>query len=491
MEYVSSIDSNKKVDAAQAIIDGLSPDGGLYTPLFEHRFDLDQLKDLSYQDLSYAIIRHFFADLDLNQLEKDIRDAYDEKFDDPDIVPLAKLNDSYLLELFHGPTYAFKDLALSLLPKLLLNAYRVKDYHKDIAILTATSGDTGKAALESFKDVKHTSITVLYPEDGVSPIQKKQMATSKGDNVYVLAIKGNFDDCQRLVKQAYVSDRIKSECADLILSSANSINIGRLIPQIVYYYKAYFDLVRNKTIRLHDKVNFVVPTGNFGDILAGYLAKKSGLPVNRLICASNTNNVLTDFINTGIYDANRDFYTTISPSMDILVSSNLERLLYLLCEDSGYVKQLMDELKKNKRYEVDESLFKMIRENFSAYYADEEQCLETIKETFEKDGIMIDPHTSVALNAYRQYKAYTDDETISVVLSTASPFKFGKDVLKAFGINEQDPMMAMKILSEMCHKDIPHNLAVLDEMEVRFKESVEIDEGMNMIIEHLKEVADV
>ena len=491
MEYVSSVNSEKRVDAAQAIIDGLSSDGGLYTPLFEHKFDLNELKDLSYQDLSYVIISYFFADLDLDQLRKDIYEAYDEKFDDPDITPLTKLSDSYLLELFHGQTYAFKDLALSLLPKLLLNAYGKKNYRKDIAILTATSGDTGKAALESFRDINHTSITVLYPEDGVSPIQKKQMATSKGDNVYVLAIKGNFDDCQRIVKQAYVSDRIKNECTGLILSSANSINIGRLVPQIVYYYKAYFDLVRNGEISLNDKVNFVVPTGNFGDILAGYLAKMSGLPVNRLICASNSNNVLTDFINTGVYDIRRDFYTTISPSMDILISSNLERLLYLLSEDSDYVKQLMDELKKNRRYEVNEELFTKIRGNFSAYYADEENCLKTIRETFEKDKVMIDPHTAVALNAYRQYKAFSDDETVSIVLSTASPFKFGKDVLKAFDIEEDDPMKAMKILSEMCHRDIPHNLAILDKMEIRFKDSVEISEGMDRIIDHLKEVANV
>ncbi|MBR3252382.1 MAG: threonine synthase [Erysipelotrichaceae bacterium] len=491
MEYVSSINSNKRVDAAQAIIDGLSPDGGLYTPLFEYKFNLDELKDLSYQELSYAIISHFFADLDLEQLKKDIYEAYDEKFDDPEITPLTKLNDSYLLELFHGQTYAFKDLALSLLPKLLLNAYGKKNYHKDIAILTATSGDTGKAALESFKDVRHTSITVLYPEDGVSPIQKKQMATSKGNNVYVLAIKGNFDDCQRIVKQAYVSERIRNECSDLILSSANSINIGRLIPQIVYYYKAYFDLVHKGKIKLNDEVNFVVPTGNFGDILAAYLGKMSGLPVKRLICASNSNNVLTDFINTGIYDINREFYTTISPSMDILVSSNLERLLYLLCQDSSYVKKLMDDLKKNRRYEVNEKLLAMIKESFSAYYANEEECLKTIKETFEKDNVMIDPHTAVALNSCRQYKAATADETALIVLSTASPFKFAKDVLKAFNIKEEDPMKAMKMLSEMCHKEIPHNLAVLDEMEVRFNESVEISEGMDKIIRHLKEVANV
>ena len=491
MDYISSVNSDKRVDCAQAIIDGLSSDGGLYIPLFDHRFDLEELKDLSYQDLAYAIISYFFADLDTARLKKDIFEVYDDKFDDPEITPLTKLNDSYLLELFHGQTYAFKDLALSLLPKLLLNAYGRKNYQKDIAILTATSGDTGKAALESFKDIKHTSITVLYPENGVSPIQKKQMATSKGNNVYVLAIKGNFDDCQRLVKEAYVSPQIKKECDNLILSSANSINIGRLIPQIVYYYKAYFDLVKTDAIKIYDKVNFVVPTGNFGDILAGYLGKMSGLPVNRLICASNSNNVLTDFINTGIYDINRDFYTTISPSMDILISSNLERLIYLLCNDSSYVKKLMDELKQNKRYKINEELLNKIKDNFAAYYANEDECLKTIRDTFESDKVMIDPHTSVALSAYRRYKKETYDDTVSVVLSTASPFKFAKDVLKAFDIDEEDPFKAMKILSKMCVKDIPHNLAVLDEMEIRFKDSIEISQGMDEIIRHLKEVSDV
>ena len=491
MQYVSSIDSKYIADAAQAIIDGLSPDGGLYIPLFDHRFNLDELKDLSYQELAYAIISYFFDDLDPEQLKSDIAQAYDDKFDSIEITPLVRLHDSYLLELFHGQTYAFKDLALSLLPKLLLNAYGKKNCRKDIAILTATSGDTGKAALESFRDIDHTSITVLYPEDGVSPIQKKQMATSKGRNVFVLAVKGNFDDCQRLVKQAYVSDRIKKECGKLILSSANSINIGRLIPQIVYYYKAYFDLLKQGVIKAYDRINFTVPTGNFGDILAGYLAKMSGLPVNRLICASNSNNVLTDFFNTGVYDINRDFHTTISPSMDILISSNLERLLYLLSEDSAYVKQLMEELKTNRRYEINDELLNRIKENFAAYCTDEDECLKTIKGTYEKDHVMIDPHTSVALNAYREYRNKTNDDTPTVVLSTASPFKFAKDVLKALGIEEDDPMKAMKKLSEICGKNIPHNLAVLDEMEIRFKGSIEIDQGVEEIIRHLKEVSNV
>lgn len=487
MKYVSSINTNKVVDSASAIIEGLCEDGGLYTPIFSHTFDLGKLANLSYQELAYEIISYFFSDLDLSQLKEDIYSAYDDKFDDKQITPVRKLNDSYLLELFHGQTSAFKDLALSLLPKLLLNAYHKKNYFKDIAILTATSGDTGKAALESFKDINHTTITVLYPADGVSDIQKKQMCTSKGNNVFVYAVNGNFDDCQRLVKQAYVSSRIKEECPDIVLSSANSINIGRLIPQIVYYYKAYFSLVNNKEIKLNEKVNFAVPTGNFGDILAGYLAKKTGLPINRLICASNSNNVLCDFINTGIYDINRDFYTTISPSMDILISSNLERLLYLLSEDDKYVEKLMKELKANGNYQISDDLLKKIQNEFSGYYASEEECLRTIKETYDEDKIVIDPHTAVALNGYRKYQSESKDDTKTIVLSTASPYKFANNVLKAFDIDEQDSEKAMAILENISNTKIPKNLANLNNMEIRFKECIEVDDGLDFLINHLKE----
>ncbi len=356
-----------------------------------------------------------------------------------------------------------------------------------IAILTATSGDTGKAALAGFKDVENTSITVFYPEIGVSAIQKKQMQTSEGNNVEVIAVKGNFDDCQRMVKQAYEDESVKEACKGVALSSANSINIGRLIAQVTYYYSSYVKLVDEGKIACGDKVNFVVPTGNFGDILAGYFAKMVGLPVEKLICASNSNKVLTDFLNTGIYSVNRDFYTTMSPSMDILVSSNLERLLFMESDyDDQLIVSLMNDLKEKGQFIVEEGLLNKIKNNFVGYWASEEDCGKAMKELYQDNGYLIDPHTSVAVSALKKYQEETGDETVSIVLSTATPYKFSKDVLKSvFGQEVNDDFLAMKKLEELSQVEAPRYLKELEDKEVRFSKVIEVSEGMETIAERM------
>ena len=488
MRYVSSRNDSIEVDSAKALIQGLSQDGGLFTPLLDNeKIDLSSLTDLSYPELAAKIISFFFTDFKEKEILECAKKAYDSKFEDEDIIRLSYARDFSLLELYHGPTSAFKDFALSILPHLLKKAYRKCDCHDKLCILTATSGDTGKAALSAFADVKDTYITVFYPEIGVSDIQKQQMITSKGKNVKVIAVKGNFDDCQKLVKKATTSGII-DKYKNIRFTSANSINIGRLVPQIVYYYAAYLRLVKDKKIAMGDKIDFVVPTGNFGDILAGYLAKQSGLPVRRLVCASNSNNVLTDFFKTGKYDRKRNFINTISPSMDILVSSNLERLLYLVCKDSSMVKKYMNDLDKNGEYTVDEKIMKTINKTFKAYWCSEDECKKIIKTYFQDESLLVDPHTAVAICAFEKYRKETKDQKPCVILSTASPYKFAKDVLDTLGYEINESFAALNLLEEISEVPIPKNLKDLDKAKVRFKETISIKNGMKVIEERLKEI---
>ena len=492
--YISSRNRNDIVTAHQAIITGLSKDGGLYTiEKITAHIDPSEVLHLSYQQTAEKILSAMLDDFTDEEMHACVTGAYDEKFDTPEIVPLPQIKDGWLMELWHGPTCAFKDIALTILPHLLTASIRKDDKKEIISILTATSGDTGKAALEGFKDVPGTAITVFYPEVGVSSIQKKQMATTRGKNVDVIAVKGNFDDCQRMVKQATSDPLVLASLDDVSISSANSINVGRLMPQIVYYYTSYAKLVESSAVACGDPVNFVVPTGNFGDILAGYFAKMLGLPVNRLICASNTNNVLTDFLNTGVYSTHRDFTPTISPSMDILISSNLERLLFMASGyDDAFVSEMMLNLQEKGSYTVPEDIMAKIRETFCGYWTDEDTCRNTIHDLFESEHVLIDPHTAVALAAKKKYTSETGDETPSIILSTASPYKFTHDVLACIDDeNITDDFVAMERLQQLSGVKVPPSLAALKDMPVRFTRSIEISDGMQVIAERMKEIGNV
>ena len=491
MKYESTRNKNTKVLSHQAVIRGLADDGGLFVPeKIDIHFDLEKLCSLSYQEAACEIIHAFLDDYSEEEIRKCVDNAYDDKFSSNEIVPLHLIENGAFMELWHGPTCAFKDVALTILPHLLTAAYKKENRDDTVAILTATSGDTGKAALSGFADVPHTNITVFYPEIGVSPIQKKQMNTSEGKNVEVIAVKGNFDDCQRLVKQSVHDPLVEKNLKGVTISSANSINIGRLVPQIVYYYTAYASLVRKGKIRCGEEINYTVPTGNFGDILAGWLAKETGLPVHKLICASNTNNVLTDFINTGIYDRRRTFHPTISPSMDILISSNLERLLYLLsARNDSLVAELMKELNEKGVYTVPAEIKEKIQKDFSAYWTDEDACRKTIKAAFEEDHALIDPHTAVALHAMRQYQKETGDTRMNVVLSTASPYKFAANVVQSLtGTKPEDDFDAMDQLYQLTGEPIPYSLSTLKDKPVRFTRVIEIKDGIQTIADKMKEL---
>lgn len=493
-KFISSRNKNDSLSSHEAIIRGLAKDGGLYTPeSITNKIDISKLIGKTYQEISEEIISVIFDDFSKEEIHECVYGAYDSKFDNSEIVPITKISDGYLMELWHGPTSAFKDLALTILPRLLTTAYKKENRNDTVAILTATSGDTGKAALSGFADVPHTAITVFYPEIGVSAIQKKQMQTSKGSNVDVIAVKGNFDDCQRMVKEACSSKEVLAVCDNVVISSANSINIGRLVPQIVYYFSSYANLVKNNEINLYDKVNFVVPTGNFGDILAGYLAKLLGLPINKLICASNSNNVLTDFLNTGRYSIDREFHATMSPSMDILISSNLERLLFMISDnDDELVSNLMNQLKENGYYELSENLLSKIKSTFAGYWADENTCINTIHSLFQNEHIIIDPHTSIALSVMRSYKEKTHDSTPCIVLSTASPYKFCKDVLKSISNQEiEDDFEAMDILHKLSNMDIPKGLEELKDLDIRFNRSINKEDGIKVIAKRIEEISHV
>ena len=434
--YHSTRNSEETATASEAILKGLTSDGGLFVPdsIPKLNVSLEDLTQMSYQEIAYAVMKEFLTDFTEEELKTCINNAYDSKFDTEEIAVTKKVDGAYYLELFHGATIAFKDMALSILPHLLVTSARKNNVKNEIVILTATSGDTGKAALAGFADVPGTKIIVFYPKSGVSPIQEKQMVTQKGDNTYVIGIKGNFDDAQTGVKKMFSNKELAKVMNDngFQFSSANSINWGRLLPQIVYYISAYCDLVNDGKIELGDKINVVVPTGNFGNILASYYASLMGLPINKFICASNSNNVLTDFIKTGVYDKNRNFYTTISPSMDILVSSNLERLLYKLSGDNDEVTRgWMNALKSEGKYEVSDDVKAVINEKFYGGFCDDKNTEATIHEMFEQDKYLCDTHTAVAINVYKQYVEETGDKTPSVIASTASPYKFSKAVLEA------------------------------------------------------------
>lgn len=494
MQYVSTRNRNLKVSAHQAVIAGLAPDGGLYTPeTINVLIHPEDILNLSYQETAVKIIHALLDDYSEEEIRSCVSGAYDQKFDNPEIVPLRKLKNAYLMDLWHGPTSAFKDIALTILPRLLSTAYAREHRSDIISILTATSGDTGKAALSGFADVPHTAITVFYPEIGVSVIQKRQMQTSRGKNVDVIAVKGNFDDCQRMVKQAVRDPEVQASLKGVSISSANSINIGRLIPQTVYYFSSYAKLVQQGVIACGDPVTFAVPTGNFGDILAGYLAKMIGLPVKKLICASNTNNVLTDFLHTGTYSIKRPFHTTMSPSMDILISSNLERLLFMLSgHDDAMVKELMKKLSEEGSYTIPDELLQRIQETFCAYWTSEEECAQTIHALYQEEQEVIDPHTAVALHAARTYQKETGSEEPVIVLSTASPYKFSRDVLRCLNGEElTDDFKAMDRLHALSGLPVPQGLAELRDLPVRFTRSIEQKDGMHVIAERMKEIANV
>lgn len=467
MYYLSTRGNKERITASQAIIKGLSDDGGLYVPskFPDLRDELKNLCTLDYSQLAFYILNKFLVDFSEAELKSCIKSAYDNKFDSTEITPLKKINNNYFLELYHGPTLAFKDIALTLLPHLLNTSIKKNNIDKDILILTATSGDTGKAALEGFKNIDGIKISVFFPEDGVSPIQKLQMKTQDGNNVFVAGIKGNFDDAQSAVKEIF-SDNEFNKLLDkkgFTLSSANSINIGRLLPQIIYYFHSYFNLVNNKEIKLFDKVNFVVPTGNFGDILAGYYAKEMGLPVNKLICASNENNVLYDFFKTGEYNKNRDLKLTTSPSMDILISSNLERLLFEISNrDSNIINKLIYDLNNKGHYKISNNMRDNL-DTFIGYYATDDNVAETINHVFEKYNYLIDTHTAVAYYCLEKYKNKTQNKSKSIILSTASPFKFSKDVLKSLGYNSDnlDDFEIINKLSSITNTTIPNPINAL------------------------------
>ena len=482
MYYKSTRNSSVNVSSAQAIAQGISEDGGLFVPSEIPALspeDIKALGKLSYAERAFFVFSKYLTDFTEADIRYCVEGAYNDKnFDTANIAELAHLFDgTYMLELWHGPTCAFKDMALQILPYLLTTSAKKLNVDGKIVILVATSGDTGKAALEGFKDVPGTEILVFYPDNGVSAMQKKQMTTQEGANVGVCAIKGNFDDAQNGVKAIFTNKEIAAKLAEnkMQFSSANSINWGRLAPQIIYYVSTYAQLVENGDIKPGEKINIVVPTGNFGNILAGYYAKKMGIPVNKLICASNANNVLTDFIRTGIYDRNRPFHTTISPSMDILISSNLERLLYHLCgEDDAQIREWFGKLAETGRYEVTDEVKAVLSEEFYAGCCNDDETKACIKEIYDKYSYTCDTHTAVAVKVYEDYKAATGDTTRTVIASTASPYKFSGSVLSALGEStDSDEFTLVSRLAEVSKLPVPASLAALKDKEIRFSETIE------------------
>ncbi len=498
MQYCSTRNNDIKVTAAEAIKTGLSAEGGLFVPEEFPRVSINEiaaLSDKNYRERAYFVLSKFLTDFTDAELKNCIDSAYTKaKFGTDAIAPLYKFDDeTYFLELWHGPTCAFKDMALQILPHLLTVSMRKTNEDKEVVILVATSGDTGKAALEGFKDVDGTKIIVFYPDNGVSEIQKLQMATQDGNNVSVCAVKGNFDDAQSGVKKIFTDEEYKERLAagKHCLSSANSINWGRLVPQIVYYFSAYADMLKADEIKAGDEINVVVPTGNFGNILAAYYAKKMGLPIRKFICASNENNVLTDFIKTGEYDKNREFHTTISPSMDILISSNLERFLYDLsgCDDK-LIAEWMNQLNTTGVYKISSDVNEKLTALFDADCANDKETEETIKSCFEKTGYVMDTHTAVAKNVYDKYVSRTGDTTKTVIASTASPFKFNQSVIIALeghnAVIGKDEFTLLDHLSEVSHMDIPASLAELKTKPVIFDQVAEKDQMRQVVSEFLE-----
>lgn len=476
MKFISTRGQNEPVSSARAIYQGLAKDGGLFVPEHIPSINLQEIAALSskpYHERAGIIIGKFLTDYAAQELDYATSSAYSANNFPTQVAPVVNIDNQYsVLELWHGKTSAFKDMALQILPYLLTIAMKKEQIDRQVLILVATSGDTGKAALEGFQDVPDTRIVVFYPEDGVSDIQKLQMATQQGENVHVFAVKGNFDDTQTGVKNIFANADMNAQIAELgyQFSSANSINWGRLVPQIVYYFSAYSDLVQNKVIKLGDKINFCVPTGNFGNILAGYYAKCMGLPVNKFICASNANNVLTDFINQGVYDRNRPFYQTNSPSMDILISSNLERFLYLISgQNSALVADYMRQLNETGRYEIPPELLAKVQQEMSGYCYDGAQTCAEILDIYKNKQYLLDTHTAVAYKAAEDYRQQSGDQTHTVILSTASAFKFSQDVLVAL---EQDvaalnSFEQNRLLSKLSGQAIPTRIKQLEHAAIR------------------------
>ena len=494
MQYISTRDRTLQFSAAQAIAKGLSEDGGLLTPAYLPKLPrraLEDLKDMSYQQRAVYVMKLFLDEFSVKELTDFANAAYGpEKFDTPAVAPVRKVNgNTYCLELWHGPTCAFKDMALQMLPHLLTASLKKQEEEKTVCILVATSGDTGKGALEGFKDVEHTKILVFYPKDGVSAVQELQMVTQEGENVGVCAVHGNFDDAQTGVKKLFSDLKLREELAErgYFLSSANSINWGRVLPQIVYYISAYCDLLRDGQIQAGETINICVPTGNFGNILAAYYAKDMGVPIHNLICASNQNNVLTDFLNTGIYDRNRTFYQTMSPSMDILISSNLERLLLAITQEDTEVQSYMSQLAETGRYQVSDKVREKIQKQFYGFCCDDQETQKVIHTIYDQYDYLIDTHTAVAFSALEQYRAKTGDQTKTVIASTASPFKFCDNVLTALGVTEQaQGLDLLDQLSKVTGQPVPAPLAALRTKTPRFSQVVEKGQMVDAVQEMLK-----
>ena len=494
MNYVSTRSRALRMSAAQAIAQGLAADGGLLTPEVFPRLPqnaLETMQEMSYQQRAVYVMSSYLDDFTTAELSDFAAKAYGpSKFDSPAVAPLRRVDENtHCLELWHGPTCAFKDMALQMLPHLLTASLEKTDEKKTVCILVATSGDTGKAALEGFKDVERTRILVFYPRDGVSEVQQLQMNTQEGKNVGVCAVQGNFDDAQTGVKKLFSDETLRQQLADrgYFLSSANSINWGRVLPQIVYYISAYCDLARDGAIHCGDPINVCVPTGNFGNILAAHYAKQMGVPIHKLICASNRNHVLTDFLDTGVYDRNRDFHNTISPSMDILISSNLERMLFQLSgQDEALVRSCMEQLREKGRYQVPIPVFNKLRSAFASGFCDDEQTKQTIGQVWKAHNYLIDPHTAVAFHVLEQYRQRSGDQTPTVVASTASPFKFCDSVLQALGVEQLAEGTALiDQLSDVTGVAAPAPLSALKNKKVRFSGSVSKEQMVDQVLEML------
>ena len=487
MKYQSTRNNMLRASSAQAVLDGLAPDGGLYSmpSLRDISFDSQSVLKLDTQGMATEILTALLPSFSKDEMRELVKKAYTGKFESEDLTPTVHVGDDTVLELFRGPTSAFKDVALSMLPQLMTAARKKCGVDDEILILTATSGDTGKAAMEGFCDVPGTKIIVFYPDGGVSAVQKAQMTTQAGNNTCVCAVRGNFDDAQTGVKNIFAAVTEEKLLAGkgVSLSSANSINIGRLAPQVVYYYRAYANLVNEGRIKAGDKVDFCVPTGNFGDILAGWFAKELGLPIGKLICASNANNVLTDFLETGRYDKNRPFYKTVSPSMDILVSSNLERLLFLLSGDAELVKSLMEQLNTTGAYQVPQALLDKLRADFWQGFCDDAGTKNAIGLVYREYGYLCDTHTAVAWDVAQQYKAANPDHNPVIILSTASPYKFPVAVLEALGHSAKgDEFEVMEQIRNETNVPIPKNLSGLRERPVRHKDVIDRDKMLEYVL---------
>lgn len=491
MLYTSTRQKLGHITATKAILQGISSEGGLFVPVTLPKMDftVKELSKWSYQEIAYHVMRLFFDEIQEEDLKYCINHAYDEKFDTEEIAPLVHTKKGHFLELFHGPTIAFKDMALSILPYLMLTSKRYNGEEKEIVILTATSGDTGKAALEGFANVKGTRIIVFFPQDGVSEVQKQQMLTTEGENTCVVGVKGNFDDCQSTVKEIFGDKAFAQELENknYKFSSANSINVGRLVPQVAYYFAAYGKMLRDGKLAEGETMNVVVPTGNFGNILAAYYAKQMGLPIGKLICASNSNKVLFDFFKSGTYDRNRAFFLTDSPSMDILISSNLERLLYHIGgEDTTLVNDMMTALKEEGKYTITDQM-KAGLKDFYGGYADDAKTKAYIKKVYEEEGYLMDTHTAVAYAVYDEYLKETKDETPTVIVSTASPYKFTHSVMTALD-DKYEEIGDFKLLEEMhclIKGDMPKAMDQIETRKIWHKEVCEVSQMKDMVSKFL------